>query len=47
LVDTLVGFAQNSFKNSRRLLVAFQKSFATIREKYEPIGRKRLKFKTE
>jgi hypothetical protein len=25
----------------------FQKSFETIREKYEPIERKRLKFKTE
>jgi hypothetical protein len=34
-------------KNGRQLLAAFQKSFAQIWEKYEPIGRKRLKFKTE
>jgi hypothetical protein len=34
-------------KNGKQLLAAFQKSFAKIREKYEPIGRESLKFKTE
>jgi hypothetical protein len=34
-------------KNGRQLLAAFQKSCAKIWEKYEPKGRKRLKFKTE
>jgi ABC-type Fe3+-hydroxamate transport system substrate-binding protein len=49
LVDTFLRFGQNSFEEQQAatVLAAFQKSFAQIREKYEPIGRKRLKSKTE
>jgi hypothetical protein len=31
-------------KSGRKLLATFQKSFAKIREMYQPIGRKGLKF---
>jgi hypothetical protein len=34
-------------KSGGQLLAAFQKIFAKIWEMYQPIGRKRLKFKTE
>jgi hypothetical protein len=45
LVDTFLGFAQNSFEERQATSDTFQKSFAKIREKYQPKGRKRLKFK--
>jgi hypothetical protein len=35
------------WKSGKPPLAAFQKSFVKIREMYQPVGRKRLKFTTE
>jgi hypothetical protein len=44
MVDTFLGFHITLLKSSRQLLAAFQKGLAKIREMYQPIGRKELKF---
>jgi hypothetical protein len=43
LVDTILGYAQNSSEKRQvaTVLIAFQKSFVKIRERCEPIGRKK------
>jgi hypothetical protein len=45
VVNTFLGFAQNSFEELQAATCRFSKEFSKSREKYEQIGRKRLKSK--